>query len=239
VNKARDDALNHVIEACELFEKISGAVVILGVVLEVLLAWQNPPYGSWLEHWGPVVCDAMVAGGVVGEILFATRAGACQGELTRRTNERLADAVGRASRLELYTMPRSLPYFMAEKIRDVFSNHQDLRVRIQFQLSDAEAQKYADEIVRAFSWANIHSLSISSWTPSGSAFGTCAYWRTNGPLPSEIEEILKSDVFDEYFVAQKGNSPDQSDIFIWVGPKKIPFAEHPLSESAKAEIAER
>jgi len=91
VNSAADDILSAAIESGERWEKVGGALVVSGLVLEFLIALNNPPYRSALERWGPVVCDALVALGVLGEILFAARAGGFQSELTRRSNERLND----------------------------------------------------------------------------------------------------------------------------------------------------
>jgi hypothetical protein len=97
VKSANDETLESAISSCERWERFCGLLVVLGLALEFLVAVDNPVYGTALERWGGVICDAFVALGVIGEIAFAARAGVCQGEITQRSNGRLKDAFDSAS----------------------------------------------------------------------------------------------------------------------------------------------
>src|SRR2546425_932936 len=70
----------------------AGAVVF-GLVLEVVFAaaFHGPPE-TFLSHWGPVGADIIVALGVAGEVWFGRKSRIDSEELTRRSEERLAEA---------------------------------------------------------------------------------------------------------------------------------------------------
>jgi hypothetical protein len=61
-----------------------GGAVVFGLVVEAILAWLYRGHTSFIENWGPVFADCLIAGGVAAEILFARRANA---ELRLRTAE--------------------------------------------------------------------------------------------------------------------------------------------------------
>jgi hypothetical protein len=64
----------------------------VGLFIEVGIAVINPVFNTPLERFGPVVSDAFVFLGVIGEYVVGMRASACQEELTRRSAKKLADA---------------------------------------------------------------------------------------------------------------------------------------------------
>jgi hypothetical protein len=80
---------------------LSALAVVSGLALEVIFAaaFHEPPE-TLVSHWGPVVSDTLVALGVAGEVLFSHKARNNSEELTRRSEERLSDALARASRTE-------------------------------------------------------------------------------------------------------------------------------------------
>ncbi|HLK25608.1 MAG TPA: hypothetical protein VKT30_13205 [Caulobacteraceae bacterium] len=92
VTNARDGVLEDAEGLGETLAFRSGGIVFLGLAVEVGVAIANPPYGTWPERVFPVIADLMVAAGVFFEVLLSARAGACGGELRRRSNKRLADA---------------------------------------------------------------------------------------------------------------------------------------------------
>ena len=76
----------------------------------------QPPYNSFWERFGPVISDVLVFVGVLGEYLVNNRSQACQEELTRRSNDRLAkaeleaaEARARTAEVEKLTAQRHIP----------------------------------------------------------------------------------------------------------------------------------
>lgn len=51
-----------------------GAAVVFGLVMEVTLTAAFAKGQSFIEEWGPVFADALIAVGVASEVLFAARA---------------------------------------------------------------------------------------------------------------------------------------------------------------------
>lgn len=96
-----DGELESSAESCERWGWRCGGLVVIGVVAEFVIAALNPPYGSFWERWGVAVADALVAFGVVGEIMFSRMGHSRQSELTQRANRELADAKERLGDLEL------------------------------------------------------------------------------------------------------------------------------------------
>src|SRR6266403_3154866 len=93
-----DQNLKDAIAANEKRALWSAATVIFGLVLEVVFAaGLHEPPETVLSHWGPVVADALVALGVAGEVLFGRKSRIDSEELTRRSEERLAEANTRAA----------------------------------------------------------------------------------------------------------------------------------------------
>jgi hypothetical protein len=81
-----------------LWMHISAAVVILGVILEIYIAYENPPYGLGLQRWGSLIADIMIATGVGGEVLFGAIDSRCQSELRIRSNQKLGEALLQAGK---------------------------------------------------------------------------------------------------------------------------------------------
>jgi hypothetical protein len=95
--------LDKAIEWLEGVEILFGGVVVFGVLLSVAFAALHFPYDSPWERWGPTTGDAFVGLGVLGEIVASARMALCDGELTRRSSERLADAEKEAADARLET----------------------------------------------------------------------------------------------------------------------------------------
>jgi hypothetical protein len=92
VMKADDGSLERSVESCDIWAERSAIAVIVGLVLEVGIAFTHPPFDSFWEHWGAVLADMLVALGVAGEVLFGRMGRSRQSELTRRSSGRLAQA---------------------------------------------------------------------------------------------------------------------------------------------------
>jgi hypothetical protein len=99
-----DQNLKDAIAANEKKALWGAAAVIFGLVLEVIFAaaFHEPPE-TLLNHWGPVAADAIVALGVAAEVLFGRKSRIDSEELTRRSEERLAEATVRAAEAQRET----------------------------------------------------------------------------------------------------------------------------------------
>jgi hypothetical protein len=120
VAEAPDTQLENSIESCERWEWFGGGLVFFGVFVAVAIAAFHPPYDSFLEQWGSAFADGLVAIGVAIEIKFGQMAGVRQGELRRRSNDRLAGAETRAAEaqeeLRRFRAPRALASEQASRV---------------------------------------------------------------------------------------------------------------------------
>lgn len=118
--------------------------VIFGLALEVVFAgWFDDPNTS-VGHWGPVAADVIITLGVVGEFLFGRKAKTASEELSRRSEQKLAEAVReagaareRTAALELELAKFRSPRFltpaqfqgMADKLRPWIGTAYDMAVQ--------------------------------------------------------------------------------------------------------------
>jgi len=86
--------------SCERWEWGCAGLVVVGVVAAFLIAAIHPPYDSFLEQWGSAMAEALIAFGIVGEVVFSQRDAKIQTELRRRSNGRLTEALNRAANAE-------------------------------------------------------------------------------------------------------------------------------------------
>lgn len=98
--------------------KCCGWSVIAGLVLEVILTWAFPAhepketnwYLAFIEIFGPVFADGLVAAGVWGEIFCSGKVRKIEGELRRISNDKVAAAKTRAAeaqeQLRKFRVPR-------------------------------------------------------------------------------------------------------------------------------------
>jgi hypothetical protein len=96
-----DDRLEANIAAAESLADWGAAAVVLGLVIEFAFAVVFAPaeiyrQASFLEHWGTVLGDALVAGGVAIEVIFSKLASLSHAEIRRRSDERAARAAKEA-----------------------------------------------------------------------------------------------------------------------------------------------
>jgi hypothetical protein len=87
---APDDAIERASSSCERWEWGFAGLVVFAVAAELVLAIVHPPYDSWWNRWGSAVADALIALGIIGEVLFGRMDGRYQTELRKRSNDRLA-----------------------------------------------------------------------------------------------------------------------------------------------------
>jgi len=87
-----DAELEQKSSAFERWAVYCGALVVVGLLLEVFIAICHTNYELSWERWASVGADALVATGVLGEIFFNARAHSYDSELRRRSNDRLSEA---------------------------------------------------------------------------------------------------------------------------------------------------
>ena len=92
IRSATDGELVAAVERMERAEIFSGAAAFVGVALKLATALFGPAHTSPVGYWGPVIGDVFVALGVLGVLVTTARATLYQGELTSRSNRRLAVA---------------------------------------------------------------------------------------------------------------------------------------------------
>ena len=140
-----DERLEKASESCIRWE-IGCALflVVLGLVGELAIAFAHPDYNSFLERWGAVVCDALVALGVAGEVVFSTLSHKYSGELTRRSNQRLAD-------LKEATLWRAITDGERVRISETLKASGPV-ASVQFSVlaNDPESMYFAEKIGTAF-----------------------------------------------------------------------------------------
>jgi hypothetical protein len=97
VSSASEGDLEGAVASLERTEIRFAAMVIFGVLLELVIAVIHPPYDSKFGIFGPVLGDFLVGLGIIGEVMCSSRVTICQGELTQRSNKKLAEADARAA----------------------------------------------------------------------------------------------------------------------------------------------
>lgn len=80
-----------------MLEEYGGWAVVAGVLAEVLYAFVYRGDKPFWEAWTPVFASALIAFGVIVEILSSRKAAEASDELDRRSEERVADANLRAA----------------------------------------------------------------------------------------------------------------------------------------------
>jgi hypothetical protein len=108
--KDATDQLRDDVERNETRSHWAAWVIVFGLLIEVAVALAHPAGKTVLENWAPVVTNFMIALGVYGEIHFSGKASRAQKRLQSISDEKLADALNRASRAEQelidYRQPR-------------------------------------------------------------------------------------------------------------------------------------
>lgn len=108
VKYASDKELESRSDAYEEFEKAASGLVVFGVIFEFFVAYLHPAYDSPRGVLGPLLGDAYVAIGLAIEVFCGTRVKAIQSELTRRSKDKLKEALERATRADEQLAPRSI-----------------------------------------------------------------------------------------------------------------------------------
>jgi hypothetical protein len=93
---ASDNDLEGASSSCERWGLGFAGVVVFAVVAELVIAWLEPPYLSFLTY--SAIADAVIALGIAGEVLLGTIwNNRIQTELRSRSNKQLASAIQSAA----------------------------------------------------------------------------------------------------------------------------------------------
>jgi hypothetical protein len=175
--------------------KLGALAVLAGLLLEVALAFKFRTHKSFLEEWGPLIADALIAIGVYVEIHFGRKASNESAERVAEATARAAEADRKRVELEVKLQPRSLneeQWDLIQGLRGKLTS-----VGIAFE-TDAETCWFAGQIKDAFCSAGI-SVDIYRRAAEVHSFGILIYEprgfdgsrpRTTEPL---VEIFRKSD----------------------------------------------
>ncbi len=234
----------------ENVETACGALVFLGIVVEVLIAIVNPAYGAPLERWGVPIADGFVALGVIGEVLASSRGRVVQGELTRRSNSELAQAqkvAGKAieraaaaerdaavarertAEIEKVTAWRRLSPEQKALISEALRGTEIPAVAIiEYQTGDPEAHALARDVLSAISASGVKAARFkATWHLDLTVFDTFV------ALSSDLQSYGVIKAFESAGVrlllghgfkpSDRGNVGEwEPNIYCWVGPRAAP-----------------
>lgn len=138
--------------------------MVISVIAEFVLAILHPPYDSPWERWGSAIADALIALGIVGEVMFGMWNNRIQTELRSRSNQKVADAVKaaadaneRAAKAELETQRLKAQYawrrFLPEQeasLRFWLGKMTGGSVIIRWFMYDIESHNLAEDIGAIF-----------------------------------------------------------------------------------------
>lgn len=151
MNKMDDTQLRAAVSRNELLADWGGYAVVLGLVMEVALAWAFPAGGaSAIEHWGTVGTDVLVAAGVAAEILFSRRARAKAEELQKETDLKIAEAELRTEQLRSQIAWRRLSSAAIKAMSETLASFPKMSVKLAYPADDPEARTFAQDIRKVF-----------------------------------------------------------------------------------------
>lgn len=177
IKVATDDILETASSSCERWGIGCAGLVVAGVIAEFVIAGIHPLYDSFLEQWGTATAGALVALGIVGEVIFGRVDARYQTELRKRSNDKLsnaierasilekeaADARGRVADIERLTSWRHISDEQREQIASSIRHAADsLDVLVEYQVGDTEAFSYGRGIIKTFIDAGVTKIREAS-----------------------------------------------------------------------------
>jgi hypothetical protein len=213
---ATDDAIEEASSSCERWEWGCAALVVVSVIVEFVVASVHPSYDSPWNRWGSSIADALIALGIVGEVLFGGADGRYQTELRRRSNKRLGEAQERAAsadqrakeaarateyerlervKLEAQIAPRRLTPDHKRAVIAALSSPPSLsgkKVRVQSYSLDAEAALLGDELIDCFRSVG---MDVDANLLSRGALGTVAAGMWVSGAMGEHHDLIANRIF--------------------------------------------
>jgi hypothetical protein len=171
IKNAGENELEGASESCERWSIWCGALVIVSILAELIIAIIQPPYDLFLKLSS--IPDAGVAVGIVGEVMFGMWNNRIQTELRVRSNARLAGAIAQAAeanvraaesqretqRLKTKFVWRELTPDQASKFVTAL-NGQKISVVCPIDDSDPERSEYARMFVKALENAGLLNVPL-------------------------------------------------------------------------------
>lgn len=228
--KLRTDKSRH-----EVLARWGARIVVLGLVIEVALAYLSEEHKIWWRKWGPVAADALVALGVIAEIYFGKKASEAGDKLQIQADERVANAELEAARsrertaiVESRTAWRRISSTFRRTLASVIRNTQsELIVRIECD-ADGEAHMYAYEIAKAFYSGGavntavyrnsyLHHIPYGVWVDAAHDADVAAIMKTFVDCEIQVSRVSKD--LSLPTLRMDGKVPN---VYIYVGLKEWP-----------------
>lgn len=249
-NEGDEDVLKASIARNESLAEWGGAAVVFGLIIEVVLTAAFRHGESFIEAWGPVLADVLVALGVAAEILFARKARLQAETLQRRSDEKVAEANERAAtaireaeearertaQVEKLTAWRRVSLEQSRQIADAIRGEMtpDLNVHIESERGDPEAFSYAFDLHKIFKEAGVKEVSgtANSWT-GWQKFGLWVAAFPGINLPLIMEAFDKAGIHMNAGKLPFGLPTAAQGLYIFVAPKlPLHFDEYAKPEDA-------
>ena len=139
--------------SCERWGIWCGALVVVSVIAELVIAWLKPPYDTFLNE--SAVTDAAVAIGIIGEVLFGMWNNRIQTELRKQSNDKLGAAVKNAGEAQLETARLKAQFSwrdlgtQADKLLESLEKTPG-KVAIEYFEADPDSSSFAKQFVTVF-----------------------------------------------------------------------------------------
>lgn len=243
---AAESQLGRASDSCERWEWGCAGLVVVAVIAEFIIAGIHPPYDSFLEQWGTATADAVIALGIVGEVIFGRLDTRYQTELRKRSNAKLSDAIDRAAKLEkeaadargrvadierLTAWRRVSDEQTGQIAAAIRHMADDIDVLVEYDTSDKESWAYSLEITKVFVAAGvtkirrtgnsfigeiIFGIHMSASAPINLAF------ISNSFAKSQISVQITKTMDLSTHLPRNEVAPN---LYVFVGPKPLPAFE--------------
>ena len=220
----------------EFIEEFGGWLVVIGLIIEVVLALVFHSNEPWYEQWPLVVANVIIVIGVWVEIHFGGNARAEANAKTAEAHERAAilekeaaDAHERTAKIERLTAWRRIGEAEAkELVSSIIPFAEQIDLLIEFQRDDPEAYLFSREIVNIFWRAGVrHMRSSANSYLEGAVFDTWICAAPSLDIKSIVEaftavgiDVRQSSTKDlSTHLPRNETAPT---VYIFVGPK-LPY----------------
>jgi hypothetical protein len=238
--KATESGLEKGSSSSERWSIWCGALVVVAVIAELVIAWIEPPYITFLTD--SAIADAAIAIGIVGEVAFGMWDSRIQTELRGRSNKRVAEATVRAAEAELITEKlrseiswRRLSATEIATTAKFLADFPKHSLRIDFVGADPECNSFAHDIGTIFSqcgWTvgfvaasyfGEVAFGIHAQLYDGPDIEACRIAR--GALSNAGLSLTGHLPPDLSTAAGSGKNVNSPCAYIYVGPKPMPVLE--------------
>ena len=209
-----------------------GLIVFIGLAIETTVEVYFRKNSSSVEITLRLIANILVAGGVLGEVIFAHRVSKEADEQQRKSDEKIAElnqlaseARERAALLEQLTAFRHVPKDVSKLVEFLseLNTRTPIRAQIDHQIGDAESLCYALEIANIFKSAKIEITGFGS----NAHIGTTVLGLHMAGTDLDLEAIHKSFIKNgiEFGIATSPASNraiNNSNLIFFIGPKIPP-----------------